>query len=580
MAATKTNRLLLFILFVFLQTNYFSFSQTASYPLKEWTKKLSAKDAPVLSGVFEICIALKNKDSSEVINVFNELGKRGSSSNKYFTSRLYVTEAVCLFGNSKYRSKNSIQELMKEALNDVYETDNDSLVSAICWQFGSMTYYSHDIELASMYCLNAAETDEKIGRQISAPNYRLLGDVLYTTRDNERCIYYFTKATEVDTSIMVKEHTMSNFNTIGLCWRRIGNYDSAFFYFSVARKMAIELDEKIWQSIISGNEGQVYYSQQKYALAKPLLEYDYRFSKQYGEFGSASNSLQWVARINLIEGKKDSALMQVKEAMQLLQKDFNPNYWQNICYATADAYRAFGDYDSVYKYSQLYNHLHDSIERAVADSRLEISRIKLDNLQNELTIKNLHKERQAEELKRNFILAVIVMCSVIGILVVNRQRQRAALKQQLALQEKRSAEAEAAAAKEQLSMFRQNIIEKTDLIERLQHQVHQKEISTEQLEIVNELTRQTILTEADWDQFKKLFEKIYLGFFMKLKERAPDMTVAEQRMAALTRLHLTTKQMASMLGISTDSVHKTRQRLRQRLQVSNDSNLEEIIIAI
>jgi DNA-binding CsgD family transcriptional regulator len=431
-----------------------------------------------------------------------------------------------------------------------------------------------------MYCLNAAETDEKIGRQISAPNYRLLGDVLYTTRDNERCIYYFTKATEVDTSIMVKEHTMSNFNTIGLCWRRIGNYDSAFFYFSVARKMAIELDEKIWQSIISGNEGQVYYSQQKYALAKPLLEYDYRFSKQYGEFGSASNSLQWVARINLIEGKKDSALMQVKEAMQLLQKDFNPNYWQNICYATADAYRAFGDYDSVYKYSQLYNHLHDSIERAVADSRLEISRIKLDNLQNELTIKNLHKERQAEELKRNFILAVIVMCSVIGILVVNRQRQRAALKQQLALQEKRSAEAEAAAAKEQLSMFRQNIIEKTDLIERLQHQVHQKEISTEQLEIVNELTRQTILTEADWDQFKKLFEKIYLGFFMKLKERAPDMTVAEQRMAALTRLHLTTKQMASMLGISTDSVHKTRQRLRQRLQVSTDSNLEEIIIAI
>ena len=48
-------------------------------------------------------------------------------------------------------------------------------------------------------------------------------------------------------------------------------------------------------------------------------------------------------------------------------------------------------------------------------------------------------------------------------------------------------------------------------------------------------------------------------------------------MAALTRLQLTSKQMASMLGISVDSVHKTRQRLRQRLQLGSDINLEEYV---
>ena len=66
-------------------------------------------------------------------------------------------------------------------------------------------------------------------------------------------------------------------------------------------------------------------------------------------------------------------------------------------------------------------------------------------------------------------------------------------------------------------------------------------------------------------------------FFQKLKNNSPDITVAEQRMSALTRLQLTTRQMASMQGISTDSVHKTRQRLRQRLVVSNDTNLEEFL---
>ena len=51
-------------------------------------------------------------------------------------------------------------------------------------------------------------------------------------------------------------------------------------------------------------------------------------------------------------------------------------------------------------------------------------------------------------------------------------------------------------------------------------------------------------------------------------------------MAALTRLQLTPKQMASMLGISVNSVHKTRQRLRQRLRIDPESSLEEIMINI
>ena len=99
--------------------------------------------------------------------------------------------------------------------------------------------------------------------------------------------------------------------------------------------------------------------------------------------------------------------------------------------------------------------------------------------------------------------------------------------------------------------------------------------STVQQETIAVLSNLTILTEQDWDQFKELFEKMYPMFFQRLKTSAPDITVAEQRMAALTRLQLTTRQMASMQGISPDSVHKTRQRLRQRMGVSNDTNLEE-----
>jgi len=143
--------------------------------------------------------------------------------------------------------------------------------------------------------------------------------------------------------------------------------------------------------------------------------------------------------------------------------------------------------------------------------------------------------------------------------------------------EKALMEQEMVSAQTQLKMFTENIIEKTNLIEKLEQQIKGRDVSTGQQAIITELTLQTILTEEDWTKFRSLFEKIHPGFFIKLKDKFPDITLAEQRMAALTRLRLTTKQIASMLGISTDSVHKTRQRLRQRLQVGTDINIDELV---
>ena len=114
----------------------------------------------------------------------------------------------------------------------------------------------------------------------------------------------------------------------------------------------------------------------------------------------------------------------------------------------------------------------------------------------------------------------------------------------------------------------------------MEQQVANKPLTDEQQQLANELSHQTILTEEDWEKFKTLFEKIYPGFFLKLKETVPDITAAEQRMAALTRLHLNTKQMASMLGISPDSVYKIRQRLRKRLQLDDEVTIETYLTKI
>lgn len=575
---------LLFILFVFLQKNGPAFSQNTALPLDAWVKSLDADDDTLNKKFDEIVEILQRTDTAIVFRTLNELGKKGADEGPYFQVRIKHLRATMLWKIRDKAAKDSIMQLMKPALQQAYAINDDYLVAAVSWWYGETMFFCNQIELSTMYCLNAVEILDKKGITAESHKYQFLGELFYLTRDLDKGIYYLRRSikNEKDTSRDAKINTMSRWNTIALCWRKIGNYDSAFHYFDVAMQMANALNSEVWKGIIAGNKGYAWFLQKKYDIAKPLLEFDYHASKKHGEIANAAHALQMIARLNLMQGKKDSALLQVKESLRMIQQQPHPlpHYLQDVYYATADVYRVLGNSDSFYHYSQLYNNLHDSIERAVTNSRLEIARLRLDNQSNISEIRDLQKEKEADILERNYIIATIVFVALVGLLVINRQRLKSRFQRQLAFQEKIAAEKELTAAKEQLDMFTQSIIEKTRVIEQLEQQVATKPLTDEQQQLAGELSRQTILTEEDWEKFKTLFEKIYPGFFLKLREMAPDITVAETRMAALIRLHLNTKQIASMLGISTDSVYKNRQRLRKRLQLEDELATETFLTKI
>ena len=83
--------------------------------------------------------------------------------------------------------------------------------------------------------------------------------------------------------------------------------------------------------------------------------------------------------------------------------------------------------------------------------------------------------------------------------------------------------------------------------------------------------------EEDWARFKTLFEKVYPGFFQYLRITSPEITSAEQRVAAFAKLRISSKEASALLGISHASVNKTRQRLRARLGLDPEADLENYL---
>jgi len=584
-----------FILLCFVLSIQLTAAQNATLYPEECAEVLDKKDFSVIDSIRMYSLTINKMDSLQAFQFLDKLADEGKSKGGYFRARFNIIKGSIIYTKKAYRDlyygkkphdlnlvREELMKLYKDAIDIAYQSEDEFLVAYVSYASASVMNTFGETGFAVMYSKNGIDLYEKIGYPVLPEYYQFLSELLFKVREYNQSIYYGRKAvaTWQKTPNDYPRAVINVMNTVALGYHRQKIYDSALHFYDQAFQMATQTNDTIWKGIVSGNRGQLFYELGKYDSAYALLKMDYEISKKGGFYDNAANSLQWAARANLALGNKTAALAEVREAFQVLRLWPNANYLKNTYYTSTQVFKELGMYDSAFYYNNLYAAINDSLEKVVATSSLAISKARLNDETSRYNIQNLNKEKRSQLLLRNIIIASIVVLSIIVVLAVNRQRLKEKLKTGKAEQEKLRMQQEVASAKQQLEMFTANIIEKTSLVEKLESQIRGKEATTEQNLIITELSQQTILTEEDWNKFKSLFDKIYPGFFINLKEKFPDITVAEQRMAALTRLQLTPKQMASMLGISVDSVHKTRQRLRQRLHIGPDSSLEEIMPGI
>jgi len=577
----------LILVFILLSLDFVAQNK---FPIKEWAKILSSKDDIENTEFRKISwFTLRNYDSATVAHCIRQLENTGESG-AYFKAKISFLKAADI----SYRNGDisMLSKLCEQSLFEAYETGDDHLIGFMSFFYGLVMQERNELPLSTFFYLNADETYDTI-KQLPPyiRDYRVyLGESMYRIAEYQKCIDFTKKGLDnyTDTSLTGTYWTMRYLNTIGQAYKQLGQLDSAMIWYQRSIQVAYKINDLIWTTINAVFIGEAWLLKKDHSKAKEYIQYINKINYET-EPKVCAYGLQLLAKIDLINGQKDSAMRHIKRSLELLNNSTDNvvqkmDYLQYAYATAADVYRANRNTDSFYHYTQLYTRLHDSLQKVITLSSVRIAQLRINNEKNYQNLQRLKKEKQTEALTRNFIIAILIMLSLIAILVLNRQRQKAKHKEQLALQQKEVAEANIAvadaeknAAMEQLNQFTQNLVEKTNLIEKLEQQLLASKHNTDQQQLIQELTQQTILTEDDWIKFKSLFEKTYPGFFNRLKQQASDITVAEQRMASLTRLHLTTRQMAAVLGISANSVIKAKQRLRQRFNLETDFHVESFI---
>lgn len=585
-------------LIVFLPTCLISSAQRKlALEPDNWATELSKCRLTEVNSMGKLSELLMQTDSTRALRFLDSVESSDNAKGYYFRAHFCMTKAKYIYdkfgGYDKYKDRRSkelkpikdqMMKLYADAIDAAYHTGDERTIGWACFYSAILMRHFGETGWAVMYSKNGVDLFEKVGYDVEHTVYIVLAELLYEVREYEESLSYAKKGLAAwgknkdelgDEDL--HRYRIRNFIIIGLNYYKKNNQDSAIAYYRRALQLATEKKDSLWTGEVLGHIGRTLYSQNKFDSAWLLFKTDYQNSKAGSVYDNAANASEWAARANLARGNKATALEEARQAIRLLGLWPNGPYLRDTYYILMQIFRASGNYDSAFYYNDRYASLNDSLEKEVATSSLAISNSKLNDAVSRFNIQKINEEKNTQILVRNIIIAAIIVFSFLILLIFNRNRLKTKMKMERIEKEKNLMEQEIASAQAQLKMFTENIIEKTNLIEKLEQELKGREDSAEHQTIIAELSQRTILTEEDWLTFKTLFEKTNPDFFTKLKKQANDITLAEQRMAALTRLQLTNKQMAAILGISPNSVIKAKQRLRHRFNFPTDFQMEEFI---
>ncbi len=405
-----------------------------------------------------------------------------------------------------------------------------------------------------------------------------LGTTYFAYEDYDNALKYLYIALET-MPLFKNDKSYSIYTTIGLCYRKMGKYDSSDKYF----QKVYTGDDNEWKNIAGGNIGINYYYEKRFDEAIPLLENDISVSiSTNNNIRNAANSLYVLAMIYHVRGEYDKSEKLLNQGLDICRyRRFWPDYQiaEHIYSQLYKVYVAKNNFHLAALYADSAFNAKDSAHARNNAIKLTKAQEKVDFAQHKLVTEKLIYQKEKYEFLQYALMAGIILLLIIGILFINRQK----LLRNKLVTEKKNAELGLEAASLKLDNFLQNLQEKNQIIEHFTLEIERMKVGeVEQIdhELRSQLEQATILTDDQWEEFRITFEQVHKGFFGGLKKKFPDLSQAEIRFLTLTKMNLTSKEMGAMLGISANAIRMTRHRLRKKLDLDKDDMIDELVTSL
>jgi len=407
--------------------------------------------------------------------------------------------------------------------------------SEVLMNLGIVSYEQGLLERAGTYYSESMQIKEEMGTDIEGivKLTHNLGLIAREQGDNNRAIIHYNKALEMARQINDVQTQATILNSLGTIMMMEGN-DEALPLLTQSLEISNRLQLRKLMAVNYDNLHQYHASKGNYRQA-------YEYFTTFQLLNDSLNNLEIAARIAELQTMYDT---EIREQENLLLKEQSSVLRLRFVIVSISAVAiaflatAFFVLFNLKRRSLLQN-------QALLASQTELGRVEQERYQQEQ--QHLKEVLVAEE-------------------EINRM-------QKTQLQEKSRELATAALL----------IIKKNELLTSIRQK------ATKALQgdpgkaknclegLIEEADRNVDLDEQ-WELFKRHFEAVHTGFFVRLSREFPDLTNNELKFCAYLRINLSSKEIAQLLNISVESAITKRYRLRKKLNLQREDNLVDFLM--
>ncbi|MGB3774131.1 MAG: tetratricopeptide repeat protein [Leeuwenhoekiella sp.] len=352
------------------------------------------------------------------------------------------------------------------------------------------------------------------------------------------------------------------------------NYDEAL----AVNNKAIEIFKKndLFRDlgIAYNNNGQIFKKKNELEIAKTFYNKALDIYRKVDYKDGVAATYYNLSQIAMWQGMEKESLLKGQESLALALEIESKVRISEAYLKIAETYEYFNHPEPAIAYYKKHYENKWNILESTQSENLARFQAELGAEVKNLRIDNLEKEKKIAQNHFYFMLALGLLLILVGGFVLYRYTLKIRFKQKELERDVKNYNQILLVKEQELKAYIVDLSSKTSLIAKLQNELTDNTSLRIKNETVVQLLKTKILTDEDWEVFKSKFISIHPEFFSRMNETRHQLTEAEIRYMLLLRLKLTSKEMASILGISPQSVRVCKMRLKKKLNKEGIESVE------
>ncbi|MFD1613909.1 tetratricopeptide repeat protein [Gelatiniphilus marinus] len=446
-----------------------------------------------------------------------------------------------------------------------------------------------NFKTALIYAFKALEAFEAINHESrKADVLKQIGDIESGLENHESSIKYFKEALDIYERFEETFYAAYTYNSLGISYQNLNDYASAESYFNLAVENAKKVEDNLGITNALHNLGEIKRLQNKNTEAKKILiEAKTIAEKENIKLGLA-NALHSLSKIDYQSKNYNSSLNNNKDAIDISKSLGAMSHLADLYKYRSTILEGLNKSNDALGFLKLYHTINDSLFttkksqqieelKAIYESEKKEAKITLQKKE----IETLNTQTENDKLTKTLYgIGMFSFLTIAGLIYfsfkqrikknkIEREKQEEILKQEIEFKKK------------ELASQTLHLVQKNTFISELKENLEKIKQSPQLFKVefrrLVMLLRKESAEDKDWEVFKSYFSEVHNNFDIKLKEIYADITEKEIRLASFLRMNLSTKEIASMLNVLPESVSKSKYRLKKKLNLNKDVDLNQFL---